>query len=77
MLSYLLTQFQIKMTISITANRFLKNVCINQLNNNDKTFFDCIMLRFGQTKIAKKEFHGGEKEKKIGKLMFVIQLSQN
>ena len=42
--------------MTTTIIYFQKNICINQLKNNDKDFFDSIiMLRFGQTKTAKNQ----------------------
>ena len=44
-------------------------------NNDSKTFDSMIMLRYGKTKVAKKEFYGAKKkkkEKKIGMLMLII-----
>ena len=33
-------------------------------NNDSKTFDSMIMLRYGKTKVAKKEFYGAKKKKK-------------
>ena len=41
-------------------------------NNDSKTFDSMIMLRYGKTKVAKKEFYGAKKKKKIGMLMLII-----
>ena len=55
-----------------------KNVCINQLENNDsKIFGSIIMLIFDKTKSAKEDFYGPKKKQKFGMLMFIIQSSQN
>ena len=41
-----------------TIIHFYKNFCINELNNNDKNVFDSIIiLRFGETKVAKENFY--------------------
>ena len=34
--------------------------------NDNKTFENIIMLRFGKTKIAKEEFHGKKSKKNLG-----------
>ena len=67
MMSYLSNHFLIRITTGNSINRFLKNVCINQLKNNDsKIFFDSmIILVFGKIKVAKEEFYGAKKTKKI------------
>ena len=45
-----LSQFLIKAKITTAVMYSLKNVQINYLKNNDKTFFDSlIILRFGKT----------------------------
>ena len=49
---------------------------MNQLENNQKTFFHgMIMLRFEETKIAKEECYAAKKP--IKPVMLIIQLSQN
>ena len=47
--------------------------------NDNKIFDSMIMLRFGKTKVAKKEFYGAKnkKKQKFGMLMLIIYLSQN
>ena len=43
-----------------------------------KTFFDSIiMLRFGETKVAKEEFYDVKNQWKFGMLILIIKLSQN
>ena len=49
-----------------TIIHFYKNFCINELNNNDKNVFDSIIiLRFGETKVAKENFYVTKKPIKI------------
>ena len=51
-----------KMKITTTVVNSWKNVVINQLKYNDKNFVDdIIMLRFGETKVAKEKFYGAKK----------------
>ena len=60
----LLSQFLTATTATtvITIKHFQKNVCINELRNNDnKIFVSIVMLKFGQTKVSKGEFHGAIK----------------
>ena len=47
-----------KININTTIIYSDKNVSIIQLKKNDKTFFDSIMLRFDNTKVAKEEYYG-------------------
>ena len=63
MLSYLLSQFLIKIITSITIKRFQKNIRTQQLINDDNNFFDSvIMLRFVKTKVAKEEFYDAKRK---------------
>ena len=51
-----------KMKITTTVVNSWKNVVINQLKYNYKNFVDdIVMLRFGETKVAKEKFYGTKK----------------
>ena len=51
-----------KIKITTTIIYFQKNARIKQLKNNDEFFFDVIiMVRFGETKVAKAKFYAAKK----------------